>query len=69
MLEPDPVAEIKRRLQTKSQRELAAEFGVSGGHINHVLHRNREPGPKILDKLGLERVVSYRRKRNRNVRQ
>lgn len=42
------------------QRKWAAQAGVSQQYVADVLAGRREPGQKILDGLGLERVVSYR---------
>lgn len=45
-----------------SQKAYAAKIGVSLAHINDVLRGRREPGPSILNALGLEKVVDYRRR-------
>ena len=52
----------RRRLQTKSQRELAASLEISEAYLSDILAGRRDIGPKILEKLGLERVATYRRK-------
>lgn len=44
-----------------SQAALAAELGVSPAYIHDVLKGKREPGKGILEPLGLERIVTYRR--------
>ena len=44
-----------------SARKLAASWGVSPTYLSDVLNERRLPGPKILEKLGLERVEVYRR--------
>lgn len=46
-----------------SQDALAENLGVHPTYLGMVMKRKVEPGPKILEPLGLERVVSYRRKR------
>ncbi len=42
---------------------LARSFNVSPTYISDVCSGRREPGEKILQALGLERVVTYRRKK------
>ena len=48
--------------QAGSQRAFADQHGISLQYVNDVLHKRREPGQKILDALGIERVVIYREK-------
>jgi hypothetical protein len=31
-------------------------------YVNDVLNERREPGDKILEALGIERIVTYRRR-------
>lgn len=45
-----------------SQRAFATQHKVSLQYVNDVLHGRREMGVKILDALGLERVVRYQEK-------
>jgi len=49
-----------------SMRRLARELGVSAAYISDVMRDKRNPGPAILDPLGIECVatikVIYRRK-------
>lgn len=44
------------------QKALAKNLGVSASYLNDVMRERRDPGYKLLDALGLERVVSYRPK-------
>ena len=46
-----------------SQRALAEQLGVGQPYLSRVMSGRLDPGPSILDPLGLERVVSYRAKR------
>ena len=48
--------------QAGSQRKLAQAWDVSPSYITDLLAGMRDPGPKILDALGYERIVLYRRK-------
>lgn len=43
---------------------VALVMGVSEATISNVLRGAQEPGPKILDALGLERVYRKREERN-----
>lgn len=45
------------------QSEFARSIGTSPGYVNDVLSGRRDPGDKILNALGLERVTVYQRKR------
>lgn len=45
-----------------SQRAFAEMHDISAQYVTDVLKRKREPGEKILDALGLEKIVSYREK-------
>jgi DNA-binding transcriptional regulator YdaS (Cro superfamily) len=45
-----------------SQKAFAKAHGVSQQYISDVLMGRRGAGEKLLDALGLERVVSYREK-------
>lgn len=44
------------------QKPLAEHLGVSESFLSDVLNGRREPTEAILQPLGLERVVTYRRK-------
>lgn len=59
----DPATILRNTIGTASQAQWAREHGISPGYVNDVLNGRREPGKAILEALGLERVVSYRKKR------
>lgn len=42
-----------------SQQAWAQEHGVSPQYVGDVLLGRREPGDKILDGLGLRKIVTY----------
>lgn len=42
-----------------SQRAWAMKHGISAPYVADVLRGRREPAGKVLDALGLERVVTY----------
>jgi len=52
---------VVQKLNDTTQRELADELGVSASYLNDYLHFRREPGAKLLEALGLQRVVTYER--------
>jgi transcriptional regulator with XRE-family HTH domain len=59
--------EVLRRLnglvaQAGGQSALAARIGCSPSYISNTLRGAAPPGQKLLDGLGMERVVSYRDK-------
>ena len=64
----DDVRQLLRKACDKagSNRAWAQANDVSPAYVSDVLLRRREPGPAILDPLGLEAIeerrVTYRRK-------
>ena len=64
MQHPHPILELRTRLRRTTQKALADDLGLSKQYLCDVLRGRREPGPKILSALKLERVVTYRRKTN-----
>lgn len=48
------------------QAAWAVAHAVSAAYVSDVLQGRREPGRKILDALGVERVVGYRKKGKRD---
>jgi transcriptional regulator with XRE-family HTH domain len=49
--------------EAKTQRALARQWGVSPSYITDLLQGLRDPGPAILDAMGYERVIFYRKKK------
>lgn len=45
-----------------SQKNFAERHDISEQYLSDVLRGRREPGQKILDAIGVERVVVYREK-------
>ncbi len=57
------LALLRRRCdEAGGQAAWASANGVSAAYVCDVLHKRREPGDGILRPLGLEKVVTYRRK-------
>lgn len=48
--------------QAGSQDALATRLGISLPYLNDILRRRRAPGPKVLEPLGFQRVVTYERR-------
>jgi hypothetical protein len=62
----DPVALLRLACdRAGSQRRWALAHGVSPQSVTDVLTGHREPAGKLLEALGLERRVIYRRKAKR----
>lgn len=54
---------LTRMVQERgSQKAVAEALDISEQYLSDVLRDRREPGEKLLDALGVERVVTYRRK-------
>lgn len=53
---------IVKKLNDKTQKEVAEELGVSPAYLNDYLRFRRGPGPKLLEALGLRKVITYQRK-------
>lgn len=52
---------LKKLIEDKGERSLrtyASVVGASAMYINDVLNNRREPGPRILKHLGLEKEVT-----------
>jgi len=60
----DPIKVLERRIDGLTQRQAAAELGISLGYLNDLIHGRREAGPMVLRALGLERRVTYHRVRD-----
>jgi transcriptional regulator with XRE-family HTH domain len=57
-----PVTILRQRINGRTQSAVAKELGIMPSYLSDVLKGRREPGPQVLDALGLERVISYRQK-------
>lgn len=60
----NPTEVIRSRLKKSTLTRLASELGVSISYLNDVAKGRKEAGKLILDAIGVERVVTYRKKRN-----
>jgi len=46
------------------QSAFARKAGISPQYISEVLRWNKPIGPRLLDALGIEKIITYRRKRD-----
>ncbi len=60
----DKVLEMLAREVAKAGgvTEYARKHGLDQGNVSRTLSGNRQAGPQLLGLLGLERVVSYRKR-------
>jgi len=59
----DPRAELDKAIKRLGSQTAVAEMaGVSIAYINDIKQGRRDPGKSVLDALGLEKVVTYKRK-------
>lgn len=56
------LALIRKQIGDGSQLDFARKHGLSPSFVSDVLTGRRDPSKAILDAVGLERVVTYRRK-------
>lgn len=59
------IAYIKSIIDSKYsglQVGFAQDHGLSAAYVNDVLRGRREPGKKILDAVGVERITTYKLK-------
>lgn len=48
-------------LKSGSQKVAAAALGISPQYLNDIIRCRRDPGKKVLEALGYERLVFYRK--------
>jgi len=63
LTEQDVLARLSAAIKVAgSQTAFAQQHGISDQYVSDAMRGRRELGQKILDALGIERVVSYREK-------
>jgi transcriptional regulator with XRE-family HTH domain len=50
----DVVLQLRDKLEGRTQADLAEEMSVTPQYLSDVLSGRRDPGPKILEYLGLK---------------
>ena len=59
----DPQKMLIEMAAKNTWRDVALDMGLPASYLHDVAHGKRPPSDKLLGYLGLERVVTYRRKR------
>jgi hypothetical protein len=63
----DVIAQLKAEQGERSLRSYATQFDCSAAYLSDIYKGKRDPGPKILKPLGLERktktIVTYVKRR------
>ncbi|MFZ3211545.1 MAG: helix-turn-helix transcriptional regulator [Terriglobales bacterium] len=54
------IRELKARQGHRSLRQFARELGISAAYLSDIYLGRREPGPKLLEPLGLSKRVERR---------
>jgi transcriptional regulator with XRE-family HTH domain len=62
----DPIRMLREILDDGNQAQMARKIGISPQYLNDVLNGKRGAGDKILAYLGLEKIVTYRKRRSAN---
>lgn len=61
-LTADDVLEMMRKqMGDRTQTAYANELGITPQYLCDILQRRRDPGPKVLSRLGLTQSVKYER--------
>jgi transcriptional regulator with XRE-family HTH domain len=55
------MTELRKLMDGRTQRVVAAELGISQQYLADILKENRDLGEAVLRKLGFERVIRFRR--------
>lgn len=50
---------LRKRQGDRPAMKLADELGISKSYLSEIFKGTREPGPSVLEKLGLKREVIY----------
>jgi transcriptional regulator with XRE-family HTH domain len=50
---------LKKHQGERSLRQFARDIGTSAAYLSHIYAGKREPGPAVLEKLGLQKELVY----------
>ena len=64
----NPLVAIERMLRTTPAYKLADKIGVSPQYLSMVINGKKPIGPKILEFLGYEKSITYRKNGKTNGR-
>ncbi len=63
VMDATAVRNLLRKAQgDRSIGQLSRDIGCSTAYVSDLYAGNRTPGPKILDYLGLEKQITYKKK-------
>ncbi len=57
---PQVIELLKKRQGNRPASELADELGISRSYLSEIFQGRRDPGPTVLEKLGIAREIIYR---------
>jgi hypothetical protein len=55
------ISELQKRRAARQWKDVAAEIGCSQAYLCDVVRGRQRPGKKILDYLGVEQIIQYRK--------
>lgn len=59
----DPMTELRKRVSGRRQKEFALSVPCSQGHVSDMLNGHKKISDAVIEALGLERVITYRKKK------
>lgn len=59
----DPLVELRKRVAGRKMREFARSVPCSAGFLSDVLNHGKPMSDEVINALGLERVVTYRKQK------
>lgn len=60
----DPLKTLRAKVAASTQSAVARELGVSRQYIQQVIDSERPLSDGLLERLGYERVTTYRRRKD-----
>jgi transcriptional regulator with XRE-family HTH domain len=54
---------LKKKQGDRSASDLANELGVTPSYLSEIFSGKRNPGPKVLEQLGLTAEIVYQQER------
>lgn len=60
----DPKQEVARLVEANGLSGTARTLGVSVSYLCNMMKGRADPGPLVLNALGLEKVVTYRQRQD-----
>lgn len=63
MTEIELIEKLKQMIRNSNQKRTAINLGISPQYLNDIINGRRNIGAKVLQALGLRRVIYYEEKR------